>query len=175
MTHLWDITCRNCGWHACPTTHRVHCPACGSTFIDQYVVKSIDDRESSTTTLNSTPTSTNRVSSYGNTSEDTGGNSAFGMLILIILGVMLGVVVALYPGAMLTMILSTFVDFDPGWGSFFMCLGFSLLILFFTGFDIKKYLVVTAVVFGICTILSWCISSFCPWDFAFKHILPFLN
>lgn len=84
---------------------------------------------------------------------------------------LLGYTFIFFPGAMITMLLNNWIDFEPGWGQWFCGVGMSLLMFLFCGFNWKKYLVLDIILVSICSIIGW-LSSFSPWAFAAKTLMP---
>ena len=111
------------------------------------------------------------IPASGNTSSDSGVSSdtikGFGYLAALILGYTL----IFFPGAMITMLFNNWIDFEPGWGQWFCGVGMSLLVFLFCGFNWKKYLVLDIILVSICSIIGW-LSSFSPWAFAAKTLMP---
>lgn len=102
------------------------------------------------------------------------GGEAFGMFIAYLFVGLMALPYVLLPGALLTMLFNLMFGITPGWVSFFMCLGISLVVFAFTGFNIKNYLVLDLVLIILFFILAMCIDDFYPFVFARSYSFPWI-
>ena len=142
-----NYVCSKCGWSSGPVKPNSSfwtCPVCGSM------------------------TTSNHL---GVTAEEKAENKSTDQLMLLFLALaalVCGVVLAFFPGLLVTMLFGTGTLWSWIWGVLI-----SLVVFVCCGADWKKYLVVDAVVIVICALLCWMIDSFEPFSYVFKVIGPF--